>query len=117
MIVALLWSQANSNVGLEIIGFWRASLNEDETQNFTPDHIQILQDKMGSVESRFGDRRYRLTVTGQVNEVDHFIRALNACFLTDNELEWWRNGAEFQGPWPKISLNCSELTHGESNSA
>lgn len=99
--VALLWSQANGNVGLEITGFWRASVINDETQNFTAEHIQILQDKIDSVESRFGDRRCRLTVIGQVNEVDHFITALTSCFLSDSELELWRNGAEFQDPWPK----------------
>ncbi|RXJ70869.1 cobalamin biosynthesis protein CobW [Veronia nyctiphanis] len=99
--LALLWSQANGNVGLEVTGFWRASVINDESQKFTDEHRQVLQDKIDSVESRFGDRRCRLTVIGQVNEVDEFIAALEKCFLTDKEIEKWKNGGLFEDPWPQ----------------
>ncbi|MFD2177176.1 CobW family GTP-binding protein [Veronia pacifica] len=99
--VALLWSQANGNVGLEVTGFWRASVILDEDQKFTDEHRQILQEKIDNVESRFGDRRCRLTVIGQVNEVDHFIEALQKCFLKDSEIEQWKSGKTFDDPWPK----------------
>ncbi|ELB2848484.1 GTP-binding protein [Vibrio sp. 2094] len=106
--VSLLWSQASGNVGLEITGFWRASVINDESQNFTEEHRQILQDKIDSVESRFGDRRCRLTVIGQENEVDVFIDALENCFLTDAELEQWQQGATFEDPWPKKIAKLSQ---------
>jgi len=99
--VSLLWSQAHGNIGLEITGFWRASVIEDESQNYTEEHRQILQDKIDSVESRFGDRRCRLTVIGQEDEVDAFIDALESCFLTDAELDQWQQGETFEDPWPK----------------
>ncbi|CCN72375.1 CobW family GTP-binding protein [Vibrio nigripulchritudo] len=99
--VSLLWSQANGNVGLEVVGFWRESVIHDESQDFTPEQRAILQEKIDAVESRFGDRRCRLTVIGQSDEADTFIEALNRCFLTDEELELWKNGGEFDDPWPK----------------
>ena len=99
--VSLLWSQAHGNIGLEITGFWRASVIEDESQNYTEEHRQILQYKIDSVESRFGDRRCRLTVIGQEDEVDAFIDALESCFLTDAELDQWQQGETFEDPWPK----------------
>ncbi len=99
--VSLLWSQTNGSVGLEIVGFWRASVLQDETQQFTPEQLDILQTKIDSAQSRFGDRRCRLTVIGQNDEVDTFIEALNRCFLTEDELEQWKDGATFDDPWPK----------------
>ncbi|NOI31165.1 CobW family GTP-binding protein [Vibrio coralliilyticus] len=99
--VSLLWSQANGSVGLEVTGFWRAFVINDESQNFTAEHRQMLQDKIDKVESRFGDRRCRLTVIGQEDEVDSFIESLQHCFLTDHEIEQWKDGAPFQDPWPQ----------------
>ncbi|QFT10144.1 GTP-binding protein [Vibrio sp. THAF190c] len=99
--VSLLWSQANGNVGLEVTGFWRASVINDESQNYTDEHRKILQEKIDSVDSRFGDRRCRLTVIGQLDEVDSFITALENCFLSDYELVQWKNGANFEDPWPQ----------------
>ncbi len=99
--VSLLWSQANGSVGLEVTGFWRAFVINDESQNFTAEHRQMLQDKIDKVESRFGDRRCRLTVIGQEDEVDSFIESLQHCFLTDQEIEQWKDGAPFQDPWPQ----------------
>ena len=99
--VSLLWSQATGNVGLEVTGFWRASVIEDESQKFTEEQIELLKAKIDKVESRFGDRRCRLTVIGQENEVEHFIQSLNQCFLDSDEIEQWRRGVTFDDPWPK----------------
>ncbi|NOH23823.1 CobW family GTP-binding protein [Vibrio europaeus] len=106
--VSLLWSQAHGNVGLEVTGFWRASVIKDESQSFTKEHRQLLQDKIDSVESRFGDRRCRLTVIGQENEVDNFIDALQACFLDERELEQWKSGANFEDPWPNKTAKLKQ---------
>jgi len=99
--VSLLWSQSNGNVGLEVVGFWRAPILDDDTQNFTQEHYDILKKRIDKVESRFGDRRCRLTVIGQKEEAANFIKALKACFLTDEELKFWREGGTFDDPWPK----------------
>ncbi|MBN32242.1 MAG: cobalamin biosynthesis protein, partial [Crocinitomicaceae bacterium] len=29
-----------------------------------------------------------------------FTRALESCFLTEEEIKLWRSGAEFADPWP-----------------
>ena len=99
--VSLLWSQSNGSVGLEVVGFWRAPILNDDTQNFTQEHYDILKNKVDKIESRFGDRRCRLTVIGQKEEAADFIKALKNCFLTDEELNFWRNGGTFEDPWPQ----------------
>ncbi|KZN64272.1 hypothetical protein N473_15095 [Pseudoalteromonas luteoviolacea CPMOR-1] len=98
--MSLLWSQANGNVGLEFVGFWRAPILKDESHDFTPEHYDILKKKIDKIDSRFGDRRCRLTVIGQKDEASGFVKALEACFLTDEELNFWRNGGTFDDPWP-----------------
>ncbi|WP_200890372.1 CobW family GTP-binding protein [Pseudoalteromonas luteoviolacea] len=98
--MSLLWSQANGNVGLEFVGFWRAPILKDESHGFTPEHYDILKKKIDKIDSRFGDRRCRLTVIGQKDEASGFVKALEACFLTDEELNFWRNGGTFEDPWP-----------------
>ncbi|MCF2858329.1 GTP-binding protein [Pseudoalteromonas sp. SMS1] len=98
--MSLLWSQANGSVGLEVIGFWRAPILKDETQDLEQAHYDILKKKIDKIDSRFGDRRCRLTVIGQKDEASSFVKALEACFLTEEELNFWRNGGSFEDPWP-----------------
>ena len=98
--VSLLWSQTNASVGLEVVGFWRAPILKDETQNLDQQQFDVLKQKIDKIESRFGDRRCRLTVIGQKDEANDFVKALKSCFLTDEELEFWRNGGQFDDPWP-----------------
>ncbi len=107
--LSLLWSQANGNVSLEVTGIWRASVLKDPTQLFSEVEKRLLQEKIDSVESRFGDRRCRLTVIGQSDEVEDFINALQRCFLTQAEIQQWHNGEAFADPWP---AKMTKLTHG-----
>ncbi len=100
--VSLLWSQSNGSVGLEFVGFWRAPILHDKSQNLSPEHFKVLQQKIDNIDSRFGDRRCRLTVIGQTDEASVFTEALKSCFLTDEELEHWQNGGSFEDPWPQI---------------
>lgn len=102
--LSLLWSQANGNVGLEVIGLWRISVIQDPSQALTFEQRADLQAKIDSVDSRFGDRCCHLTVIGQSDEVDAFIESLNRCFLTDEELLLWENGEAFEDPWPKTAV-------------
>lgn len=99
--VALLWSQATGNMGLEIVGFWRATIFDDPDEKFTDEHREIFRKKIEKVESRFGDRRCRLTIIGQQDDVGAFEDALKRCFLTDEELMTWQQGNDFIDPWPK----------------
>ena len=58
---------------------------------------EILKKETG----RFGDRHCDLTVIGDESQIDRFTDALNSCFLTDEEIEQFREGYEFEDPWPK----------------
>ncbi|MGK2889421.1 MAG: hypothetical protein ACSLEN_10855 [Candidatus Malihini olakiniferum] len=49
---------------------------------------------------RFSDRHGRLTVIGEKGEIDDFAKALRGCFLTEDEIIWWRRGGVFADPWP-----------------
>ncbi len=98
--LSLLWSQANGSVALEVVGFWRVAALDDPEQRLGDEHREILERKIDAVDSRFGDRRCRLTVIGQEDEVQQFILALEKCFLTTDEIEYWQQGGEFEDPWP-----------------
>lgn len=97
---ALLWSQAAGNIGLEVVGYWRAGIVEHDADRLTQGELEQLKQQVHSRGSRFGDRRCRLTVIGQPGEVEHFIQALKQCFLTESELAHWENGGHFEDPWP-----------------
>ncbi len=99
--VSLLWNQAAGNIGLEVVGHWRAAVLEDKQHELLPEEARQLQQAIASVDSRFGDRRCRLTVIGQSDEVADFVQALQACFLSDDELMQWRRGDRFPDPWPQ----------------
>ena len=98
---SLLWNQAAGSISLEIIGSWRAGILEDEDNGLSEMELRLLEEKLAEETSRFGDRHCDLTVIGDVTQVDRFTDALNSCFLTDEEIELWRNGFDFEDPWPK----------------
>lgn len=97
---ALLWSQATGNIGLEVVGYWRAGILEHDADRLTPQELEQLKQQLDRRWGRFGDRRCRLTVIGQPGEVERFIAALNQCFLTEPELSHWEDGGYFEDPWP-----------------
>ena len=98
---SLLWNQAAGSISLEIIGSWRAGILEDEDNGLSEMELRLLEEKLAEETGRFGDRHCDLTVIGDATQVDRFTNALNSCFLTDEEIELWRNGYDFEDPWPK----------------
>ena len=62
---------------------------------------QLLKEQLSKNSGRFGDRRCDLTVIGDQSKVDRFTNELKLCFLTDDEINLWENGYEFEDPWPK----------------
>ena len=98
---SLLWSQAASGINLELIGTWRASILEDEENNLLPEELKSLKEIISNQKGRFGDRRCDLTVIGDKDHVNHFTEKLKSCFLTDEEIDKWREGDSFKDPWPK----------------
>jgi G3E family GTPase len=98
---SLLWNQAAGGINLEIIGSWRSGIVDDENHGLSDMEIEILEEKLSKESGRFGDRHCELTVIGDESQVDRFTDALKFCFLTDQEIELWEYGHEFEDPWPK----------------
>lgn len=99
--ISLLWNQAAGGINLEIIGYWRAGIVEDDNHGITDFEIEELKKLLAEESGRFGDRQCDLTVIGDHAHVDRFTDALKTCFVTEEEIELWRNGHVFEDPWPK----------------
>lgn len=98
---SLLWNQAAGSISLEIIGSWRSGIIEDDDHGLSEMEIQLLEESVSKSPGRFGDRHCDLTVIGDETQVDRFTDALRSCFLSDEEIELWKNGYDFNDPWPK----------------
>ena len=98
---SLLWNQAAGGISLELIGSWRSGIVEDEDHGLSDMEIVQLKEILKKETGRFGDRHCDLTVIGDESQIDRFTDALNSCFLTDEEIEQFREGYEFEDPWPK----------------
>ncbi|MEO0338046.1 MAG: GTP-binding protein [Bacteroidota bacterium] len=99
--LSLLWNQAAGSISLELIGYWRAGIVEDENHGISAFEIQELKKMLAKEKGRFGDRQCDLTVIGDQAQVDRFTDALRSCFLTEEEIQLWKAGHQFTDPWPK----------------
>jgi G3E family GTPase len=99
--MALLWNQSAGNIELQITGYWRAGILEDENNGLDDIEKDTLKEKLSKETGRFGDRHCHLTVIGDRSQVNLFTEALKQCFLTDNEIKYWKSGGTFLDPWPK----------------
>lgn len=98
---ALLWQQAAGGISLELIGYWRAGIVENKDHGISEYEIEKLKEMLAKETGRFGDRHCDLTVIGDKYQVNQFTEMLKSCFLNDDEIELWRNGHEFEDPWPQ----------------
>ncbi|MEN0004406.1 MAG: GTP-binding protein [Bacteroidota bacterium] len=99
--ISLLWNQAAGSINLELIGYWRSGILEEEDNGLNEMEITMLKEMLAKETGRFGDRHCHLTVIGDKAQVDRFTEALRACFLTEDEIEYWQSGGTFPDPWPK----------------
>ena len=99
--LALLWNQAAGSINLEFISYWKAGVLQHKDNNLTDEERHLLMNEIDKAAGRFGDRHCSLTVIGSDDEVAPFVEALKHCFLTEEEIQWWRSGGEFIDPWPK----------------
>jgi len=99
--LVLLWNQTGGSVGLEIVNYWKIATLEDDSLNLSDWEKDAMREKIGAAHADFGDRRCQLTVIGDVLQLDDFVKSLQTCFCTDDEIEAWKNGEEFEDPWPK----------------
>ena len=98
---SLLWNQAASGINLEFIGTWRASVLDNKQNNLLPEEVIALKEIISNQKGRFGDRCCDLTVIGDKDYIDRFTEKLKSCFLTEQEIQQWRDGHIFNDPWPK----------------
>ena len=98
--IALLWNQAASGINLEIVGYWRAGILEDEDNRLDEMERAVFREQLANKSGRFGDRQCHLTVIGDKTQVDQFTESLIGCFLTEGEIARWQSGEEFPDPWP-----------------
>lgn len=99
--VSLLWNQAAAGINLELVGYWRAGILEDEKVNLDESERKGLRERLKKEEGRFGDRHCHLTVIGDKHQVDQFTDSLVQCLLTEDEIIRWQAGEEFPDPWPE----------------
>lgn len=99
--LALLWNQAAGSISLEFISYWKAGVLRHENSLLNSEERRILQQQLDDMPGRFGDRRCRLTVIGLSGQLDPFVSALQRCFLSEEEIDWWQKGGIFADPWPK----------------
>ncbi|KIC44427.1 hypothetical protein RA28_16015 [Ruegeria sp. ANG-S4] len=105
--LVLLWNQTGGSVGLEIVNYWKISALEDGSLNLSDWEREAMQAKLAEAHPDFGDRRCQLTVLGNEAELDAFVEALQGCFCTDEEIAAWKQGADFEDPWPKSAATLS----------
>lgn len=99
--LALLWNQVAGSINLEFVSYWKAGVLEHQDNGLIAEERQALEKQLAEQSSRFGDRRCRITVIGEGEEVKHFTSALKRCFCTESEIADWLNGGEFNDPWPQ----------------
>lgn len=105
---SLLWNQAAGGINLELIGTWRSAILEDENNGLLEIEIEFLKEKLAKQSGRFGDRHCDLTVIGDKEHVDVFTEKLKSCFLTEQEIDLWKNSHKFKDPWPKNILEIKD---------
>ncbi len=106
--LSLLWNQAAGGINLEVIGSWRAGILEDPNNGLLETEIEQLKEMLKEEKGRFGDRRCDLTVIGDAGHVDRFTDALKSCFLTEDEIDLWKQGEKFSDPWPKTIVKVGD---------
>lgn len=98
--MSLLWNQTAGSINLELMGYWRSGMIEENSYGLLEEEIVQLKAKVAEDSGRFGDRHCHITIIGDKNQVDKFTNELNSCFLTEDEIQYWEIGGEFDDPWP-----------------
>ncbi|MDN5202749.1 GTP-binding protein [Fulvivirgaceae bacterium BMA10] len=96
---AILWSQAGGSLKAEIYGSWWASLSMQQ-RAINPDYIEnqeLIQEKW---DKNWGDRMNELVFIGQDMDEEKIKADLDACLLTDAEINEIDTGIDFQDDWP-----------------
>ncbi len=96
---ALTWSQAGGSLRADFAGVWWCSMpfeNRIRYESFVENRSQIES----NWNKKFGDRANELVIIGQDLKKDHIWSELEACLCTEEEIDAWQKGLDFNDPWP-----------------
>jgi G3E family GTPase len=97
----LLWNQSGGSIEMELMAYWKAELVKNPDGKLLPQEIAQLREWLHGTHPVFGDRMNELTLIGTEHDRAIFIRHLQTCFCTDEEIRHWQSGGTFDDPWPK----------------
>jgi G3E family GTPase len=98
--VAINFSQAGGSLKVETAGVWWASMTfAQRIRNGQFVENQDLIEQRWSKE--WGDRMIELVFIGQDLEKELYLSELEACLLTDEEIQAYHEGAYWDDPFPK----------------
>ncbi|MCA1964220.1 MAG: GTP-binding protein, partial [Prosthecobacter sp.] len=97
----LLWNQAAAGIDLELLAYWKAAVVKDPLGKLLPEEKAELGRQLEAAHPVFGDRLNELTIIGTLHDREIFMRELEACLCTPEEVARWQAGATFDDPWPK----------------
>jgi G3E family GTPase len=91
---AMYWSHAGRHLGITEAGRWWSSIGSIETMKQFFGHDPAEYDRVlreDFVSAEFGDRRQELVFIGVALQQEAICNALNACLLTELEMERYRS--------------------------
>ncbi|MFM7605982.1 MAG: CobW family GTP-binding protein [Prosthecobacter sp.] len=97
----LLWNQTGGSIEMELMAYWKAELVKNPDGKLLPQEIAKLREWLQGTHPVFGDRLNELTLIGTEHDRAIFLRHLQTCFCTDDEIRHWQAGGTFEDPWPK----------------
>ncbi len=97
----LLWNQSGGSIEMELMAYWKAELVKNPDGKLLPHEITQLREWLQGTHPVFGDRLNELTLIGTEHDRAIFLRHLQTCFCTDDEIRQWQSGCPFDDPWPK----------------
>lgn len=102
---AMTWSQAGGSLRADSAGSWWSSIPASQRMNYLG-FIENQKQIMSDWDKTFGDRKIEIVLIGQDMDVKRISAELDACLLTDEELEGgeWKTGYEDQWPIPQIAV-------------
>lgn len=96
---AILWSQAGESLKAEIYGRWWASVPL-KRRAMSDAYLENQEEIQRKWDSKWGDRMNELVFIGQEMDQEKIMSDLDACLLTEQEIEVMDSGFEFTDNWP-----------------
>jgi G3E family GTPase len=96
---AISWSQAGGSLKADPVGVWWASMSFHQRIRYAS-FIENQKQIESKWDKRFGDRMNELVLIGQYPDEFQIRKDLEACLLTDHELNLFFNGKPFKDYWP-----------------